>query len=162
MIQIVITGASGIVGQTLCNYLRPNFQLQEISRLQLQKIRADHLENAEAIVHLAAKAHDLNRTANPDAYYQVNYGLTKQLFDAFIQSNAKSFVFISSVKAATDEVVGTLTENFVPNPQTHYGKSKHLAEQYLLSTALPAGKEFYILRPCMIHGPGNKGNLDLL
>ena len=37
-----------------------------------------------------------------------------------------------------------------------------LAEQYILSKPLPPGKRVCILRPCMIHGPGNKGNLNLL
>jgi nucleoside-diphosphate-sugar epimerase len=36
------------------------------------------------------------------------------------------------------------------------------AENYLTSQKLPSGKFLYILRPCMIHGPGNKGNLNLL
>jgi nucleoside-diphosphate-sugar epimerase len=55
-----------------------------------------------------------------------------------------------------------LTEEVTPNPITHYGKSKLLAEQYILSQPIPDGKRVYILRPCMIHGPGNKGNLNLL
>jgi len=59
-------------------------------------------------------------------------------------------------------VNGALTEDFLPNPITHYGKSKLLAEQYILSKEIPDDKRIYILRPCMIHGPGNKGNLNLL
>jgi nucleoside-diphosphate-sugar epimerase len=59
-------------------------------------------------------------------------------------------------------VSGELTEEYIPNPITHYGKSKLIAEQYILSKELPEGKRVYILRPCMIHGPGNKGNLNLL
>jgi nucleoside-diphosphate-sugar epimerase len=59
-------------------------------------------------------------------------------------------------------VDGELNEEFIPNPVTHYGKSKLLAEHYILSKEMPAGKRVYILRPCMIHGAGNKGNLNLL
>jgi nucleoside-diphosphate-sugar epimerase len=66
------------------------------------------------------------------------------------------------VKAVSDEVQGELNEEHIPNPITHYGKSKLLAEQYILSKEIPEGKQVYILRPCMIHGPGNKGNLNLL
>jgi nucleoside-diphosphate-sugar epimerase len=55
-----------------------------------------------------------------------------------------------------------LCEKHIANPTTHYGKSKLLAEQYILSKKIPNGKRVYILRPCMIHGPGNKGNLNLL
>lgn len=55
-----------------------------------------------------------------------------------------------------------MSEDGIPNPKTHYGIAKHQAEQYILSAALPEGKRVYILRPCMIHGPGNKENLNLL
>jgi nucleoside-diphosphate-sugar epimerase len=69
---------------------------------------------------------------------------------------------LSSVKAVADEVSGELIEQHHPNPVTHYGKSKLLAEQYIFSKEIPEGKRVYVLRPCMIHGPGNKGNLNLL
>ena len=72
------------------------------------------------------------------------------------------FVFMSTVKAVADEVKGILSEDAIPNPKTHYGIAKHQAEQYILSHKLSEGKRVYILRPCMIHGPGNKGNLNLL
>lgn len=118
--------------------------------------------NGDAVIHLAGKAHDIKKISNPDEYYQVNFELTKKLYDAFLKSNAKKFIFISSVKAAADKVDGVLTEDSIPNPQTHYGKSKLMDEQYIQGQPLPAGKSFYILRPCMIHVPGNKGNLNLL
>ena len=66
------------------------------------------------------------------------------------------------MKAAADSIEMTLTEDYDPNPTTHYGKSKLFAEQYILNKTIPEGKRVYILRPCMIHGPGNKGNLNLL
>ncbi len=85
-----------------------------------------------------------------------------KIYNSFISSNAKVFVFISSVKAIANEVVGELYEEEIPNPITHYGKSKLLAEQYIQSNPAGYSKRVYILRPCMIHGPGNKGNLNLL
>ena len=115
-----------------------------------------------AIIHLAGKAHDLKKVANPEEYYDVNTNLTNFIFDTFLTSNAKVFITLSSVKAAADEVYGELTEEYIPNPITHYGKSKLLAEQYIFSKEIPEGKRVYVLRPCMIHGPGNKGNLNLL
>src|SRR5690554_2720506 len=50
----------------------------------------------------------------------------------------------------------------MPKAVTPYGQSKLEAETYLLNQKLPEGKRLFILRPCMIHGPGNKGNLNLL
>ena len=88
--------------------------------------------------------------------------MTKQIFQQFLESDAKVFLALSSVKAVADEVVGELTEEATPNPITHYGKSKLLAEENILSLPIPEGKRVYILRPCMIHGAGNKGNLNLL
>src|SRR5690606_12289356 len=89
-------------------------------------------------------------------------GLTKELFDRFLDSNIKDFIYFSSVKAVADTVEEKLTENIKPHPKTVYGKLKLKAEEYLLSKELPEGKRLFILRPCMIHGPGNKGNLNLL
>ena len=162
MTQIAISGASGFVGQNLCNYLMSNFQLQEISRLQLQQIESNYLVNFDTVLHLAGKAHDLKKVTSSDEYYKVNTELTKEIFNAFLASKAKVFITLSSVKAIADNVEGELSEEATPNPITHYGKSKLLAEQYILSQPIPEGKRFYILRPCMIHGPGNKGNLNLL
>lgn len=65
-------------------------------------------------------------------------------------------------KSAADRVEGGLTEDVVPTPLGPYGESKIKAEEYVLGKELPAGKQVYIFRPCMIHGPGNKGNLNLL
>jgi nucleoside-diphosphate-sugar epimerase len=92
----------------------------------------------------------------------VGIGIRMTTFDAFLSSDAKIFITLSSVKAAADTLESVLTEVHHPNPITHYGKSKLLAEQYILSKTIPEGKRIYILRPCMIHGPGNKGNLNLL
>ena len=69
---------------------------------------------------------------------------------------------LSSVKAVADNLVGVLSEDRKPSPKTHYGKSKLYAERYILSKKIPNNKRIYILRPCMIHGPNNKGNLNLL
>jgi nucleoside-diphosphate-sugar epimerase len=162
MIQIRITGASGFVGQNLFNFFKINYQLKEITRLDILKVSSTDWINSQVIIHLAGKAHDLKKTSNPDEYYQVNTELTKKVFDAFLASDAKVFITLSSVKAVADEVFGFLTEEHTPDPITHYGKSKLLAEQYILSKDIHEGKRVYILRPCMIHGPGNKGNLNLL
>jgi len=159
--KISITGSSGFVGQNLLAYLKNNFECNTVSRSDLNS-NSLSLKGADVVIHLAGKAHDMKNIADPNEYYQVNSELTKHLYDNFLRSDAKKFIFISSVKSVADQVEGVLTENHKPNPQTDYGKSKLMAEVYIQNQTLPKGKSFYILRPCMIHGPGNRGNLNLL
>lgn len=156
MKSIFLTGSSGFVGTNLINYF--------ISSYEITRFKKEHpiFINEDIVIHLAGKAHDFKKISNPDDYYKNNTELTKKIFDAFILSNAKVFITLSSVKAAADEVHEILTENILPNPKTHYGKSKLLAEQYILSQSIPNWKRVYILRPCLIHGKNNKGNLNLL
>ncbi len=157
---IEISGSTGFVGENLVLYLNHNFQ---VKRTSLRYIPNQQITiNGDVFVHLAGKAHDLKKVSKPEDYYDANFELVKQVFDAFLASKAKAFILISSVKAVADEVDGVLTEVATPSPATHYGKSKLLAELYLLSKKCPDEKKIYILRPCMIHGMGNKGNLNLL
>lgn len=159
--NVNITGASGFVGTNLIRYLTNlKINVKPLSRSILHDTL--FFSKGDVVVHLAGKAHDLKETSNPDEYYKVNFELTKKIYDTFLKSEAEMFIFISSVKAAADVVDGVLTEEMKASPQTHYGKSKLMAEEYIQKQILPEGKLYYILRPCMIHGPGNKGNLNLL
>ncbi len=166
--NIALTGSSGFVGINLIPYLKDHnhsvFAFSQNKGINYSNFNDTNInENKiEAIVHLAGKAHDLKKISSPDTYYQVNTELTKQVYDVFLASNAKVFITLSSVKAVADNVEGILDEGYIPQPITHYGKSKLLAEKYILSKEIPKGKRVYILRPCMIHGPNNKGNLNLL
>ena len=156
MNSIYLTGSSGFVGTHLLSYLSSGYQFRPYNRGEEVFVQED------IVIHLVGKAHDTKNVVESDEYYKVNTELTKKIFDAFLLSNASVFITLSSVKAAADVVEGVLTEEVKPNPNTHYGKSKLLAEQYILKQSIPAGKRVYIIRPCMIHGPGNKGNLNLL
>ena len=123
------------------------------------------LPQFDAIIHLAGKAHDTKNQSAAQSYFDINTGLTQKIFDFFLESSAKKFIFFSSVKAAADSVVGdVLTEDVIPTPVGPYGESKIQAEEYIKKhfTFSNTDKQVYILRPCMIHGPGNKGNLNLL
>ena len=154
--NIFLTGSSGFIGNNLLHFFSGNFEITSYKR------DSEFYVNQEIFIHLAGKAHDLKSTSTPAEYYKVNTDLTKKVYDTFLASEAKVFITLSSVKAIADQVEGELMEQHHPNPITHYGKSKLLAEQYILSKDIPQGKRVYILRPCMIHGPGNNGNLNLL
>lgn len=160
--KIIITGLSGFVGKNLTQYLL-NHEL-EVKSLSLRdsswKIELDKTSNA--IIHLAGKAHDLENTSEEAEYFKINRDLTIDLFQEFLNSDIQDFFYFSSVKAVADTAIGIIDENIIPKPLTPYGKSKFEAEEYLLSQQLPGDKRVFIIRPCMIHGPGNKGNLNLL
>lgn len=177
MKRILITGINGFVGTNFTNSWSKNHKLFGVDIRQPEKVGVertfgwedmDKLPPVDAIVHLAGKAHDTKNQSVAQSYFDINTGLTERIFDFFLQSDAKTFVFFSSVKAAADSVPGdVLTEDVVPAPVGPYGESKIRAEEYILSklsavSVQLSAKRIYILRPCMIHGPGNKGNLNLL
>jgi nucleoside-diphosphate-sugar epimerase len=165
----IITGVKGFVAGNLKKYLIfHNKQVIGVSRIPLYEdlgyddISIDIMNKSKSFIHLAGKAHDLKGTSEAKDYFEVNTELTKRLFDKFLVSDCEVFIYMSSVKAVADVVDGILTEDVIPNPITVYGKSKIAAEIYILSKQIPDNKRVYILRPCMIHGPNNKGNLNLL
>lgn len=166
--KILITGITGFVGVNLKKYLEHKFSILGISRIKdnqtisYQDLDIKQLNDTKAFIHLAGKAHDLKKTSKDNEYFEVNTELTKKLFNQFLENKCEVFIYMSSVKAVADEVLTILEEDVVPNPVTVYGKSKLAAEEYILSQKLPNNKRVYILRPCMIHGPNNKGNLNLL
>lgn len=171
--RVLITGIHGFVGSNLVNALVDKnviFGLDIIDPLKpginftfnWDDLDAGRVPDVDAIVHLAGKAHDTKNKAAAEVYFKVNRDLTIKIFDYFCNKpNIKKFVFFSTAKAAADKVDGILTEDVVPAPVGPYGESKIAAENYILEH-LPEGKDVYIFRPCMIHGPGNKGNLNLL
>ncbi|UBD69011.1 NAD-dependent epimerase/dehydratase family protein [Bacteroides cellulosilyticus] len=187
--NILITGVHGFVGSNLVVALKGHHSLYGLDIVAPEKegvvktfawkdiettsFPMQFLPKFDAIIHLAGKAHDTKNQSASQVYFDINTGLTQKIFDFFLESSAKKFIFFSSVKAAADSVVGDmLTEDVIPTPVGPYGESKIAAEEYILSklrsehgelkVAMQRDKQVYILRPCMIHGPGNKGNLNLL
>lgn len=188
--KILITGIHGFVGTNLVKALQAEHQIYGLDIVapvkegvvktysweELEK----NMPEIDAVIHLAGKAHDTKNKSAADIYFKVNTGLTQRIFDWFLaQKRTKKFIFFSTVKSAADVVEGdVLTEECVPTPVGPYGESKIKAENYILEKFAPEAlqnpyhafgnstlypeKQVYIMRPCMIHGPGNKGNLNLL
>ena len=179
--KYLITGIHGFVGKNLVLYLSRNKDCR-IYGIDIVAPYVDGVEKTyswidldngvvppvDAIIHLAGKAHDTKNKAEAKVYFEINTGLTQKIFDYYLRSGAKKFVFFSTVKAAANSVVGILTEDVLPTPRGPYGESKIKAEEYIKSmfnidlAESQNCKSVYILRSCMIHGPGNKGNLNLL
>tara|TARA_B100001059_G_C17839523_1_gene591032 strand:- start:368 stop:1291 length:924 start_codon:yes stop_codon:yes gene_type:complete len=165
--SVIITGNNGFVGNNLSLYLKEK-QIIGVSRnpskyqINYEELNTTLINKSVGILHLAGKAHDLKNTSEEKEYFNVNTELTKRLFNLFLKSDCEIFIYMSSVKAVSDSLDIVLKESKLPNPKTAYGKSKLAAETYILSKKVPKDKRVYILRPCMIHGPGNKGNLNIL
>ena len=178
--NILITGIHGFVGSNLVNALKRQHTIFGLDIVAPAKDGVERtyswadldngrLPRVDAIIHLAGKAHDTKNRSAAEVYFQVNTGLTKKIFDYFsCHPETGKFIFFSSVKAAVDKVPGeVLYEDIEPCPVGPYGESKVKAENYIREQIerrreIYEGREIVILRPCMIHGPGNKGNLNLL
>lgn len=173
--KILITGPHGFVGKNLIRSLCNDNELYGLARqhdampgvkdvFTWDDLANDTLPSVDAIIHLAGKAHDTKNRTEADVYFKVNRDLTQELYDYYLaHPSIRTFIFFSSVKAAADRVQGdVLTEDVVPTPVGPYGESKHEAEDYLLAHPADDRHKVFILRPCMMHGEGNKGNLNLL
>lgn len=173
--RLLITGIHGFVGSNFVRAFRCEYEIYGLDIVAPEKegiiktFSWDDLDNyripqVDAIIHLAGKAHDTKNKSAADVYFKINTELTKKVFDYFkSNTNISKFIFFSSVKAAVDKVPGDiLTEDVATAPVGPYGESKVLAEEYIRENFTKNdGRDVVILRPCMIHGPGNKGNLNL-
>jgi len=166
--KFLITGAYGFVGTNLCKYLVGKGH--ECIALDIPAAKRegvpyaaffswdelDQLPPCDVVVHLAGKAHDLKKVASEQSYFDINVGLTQRIYEAFRKEVEKvggqrKFIYFSSSKASADG--------------NAYGRSKLAAEKWLEEQSLTTNNQqltTIILRPAMIHGPGNKGNLNLL
>lgn len=172
--RILITGIHGFVGSNIVKALSANNRIYGLDIIDpikdgvMKTFCWDDLDHedfpkVDAVIHLAGKAHDVKNKSAADVYFKINTGLTQKIYDWFLKSSAHKFIFFSSVKAAAGFVPGdVLTEDVPTHPVGPYGESKIKAEEYIQAHPVPSDKSVYILRPCMIHGPGNKGNLNLL
>lgn len=190
--NILITGVHGFVGSNLVKALSKQHSIYGldivspenegvIKTFSWEDLDKEGFPEINVVIHLAGKAHDVRNKSAAYVYFKVNTGLTQRIFDWYLKrSSARKFIFFSTVKSAADRVEGDcLTEECIPTPVGPYGESKIKAENYILehfapkalsrpfhnfddSDSVVPGKQVYIMRPCMIHGPGNKGNLNLL
>lgn len=176
--KILVTGATGFIGQALIAALRksPAVVVVAASRsnvsapgimdhrdhdlLDIQRLPP--LSDVDVVIHTAARVHvmDDKSTDKLAAFRAANVAGTQALAEAAVQAGVKRFIYLSSIKVngESTEPGKPFTAFDTPNPQDPYGISKWEAELVLREIETRTGMEVVIIRPPLVYGPGVKAN----
>lgn len=144
--NILVTGAKGMVGTALVNNLknikenknrtRPNIHVDEIYEYDLQSTEEEldrYCENADFVFHLAG----VNRPENPEDFMKGNFGFTSQLLGTLKKYGNKATIMLSS------SIQATLSGRF---GDSEYGRSKKAGEDLFFAYAEEAGAKVAVYR----------------
>ncbi len=176
--RVLVTGATGFVGQALCARLA---QLGYAVRALLRRDRplpegasdcavigdigeatdwGPALRDVQAVVHLAARAHVLHDACrNDELYFRTNSRGTERLAESAARCGVERFVFLSTIKVNGEESpIRGFTAKDPPNPLDVYGRSKWEAEKAIARIAEDFGLPAVIVRSPLVYGPGVRAN----
>ena len=183
MNNILVTGGTGFIGGHLLPVLNkqnlhftlaarhrisyalnPDLKVVKIGEINEITDWTEALKEIDIVIHLAARAHQLNDQAiNPEAeFLRINCEGTKTLVKQAIASGVKHFIFISSIGAMATLSEQILTEESPCHPDTPYGRSKLQAEKALTELCHDSQMTWTIIRPTLVYGSGNPGNMERL
>lgn len=121
------------------------------------------LRDADAVIHLAARAHLLDEAAaDEEAFMRVNARGTSRLVQQSVDAGVRRFILMSSIGAVTASSESLVTLDTPCKPETPYGRSKLAAERALIDQSRGTNMVWTILRPTLVYGPGNPGNMGRL
>lgn len=180
--RVAVTGANGLVGGYVCRafsdagdnvvaLVRDPDKAALLKATEVRKIPSlstdtpgatlsAALNGVDAVVHLAAHVHVMSGAPDPTVFHDVNVGGSLSLLEAAIAAGAKTFIYMSSVKAAGEETQPgrPLSHNDTPAPEDDYGRSKHAAEEALMRRAKSWDGRLVIFRPTFVYGWPATGN----
>lgn len=183
--RVLVTGANGFVGRALCRQLAARgVEVTALVRSPCDIAGARHvhavgdftavtewrpwLTGLDAIAHLAALTHDGTRGASAADFHALNVDVSRHLAEAAVESGIRRFVYLSSIKVNGESsrrergVIHACSAADVPAPEDDYGRSKLEAEQALRALWSRVDGALTVLRPPLVYGPGQKGNLPRL
>lgn len=144
--NILVTGAKGMVGTALCNNLknirdnknrtRPQIKIDEIFEYDLNSTDAEldeYCEKADFVFNLAG----VNRPENPADFMKGNFGFASTLLDTLKKHNNKVGIMLSS------SVQATLAGRFC---NSEYGRSKKAGEELFFQYGKETGAPVYVYR----------------
>ena len=179
--KILVTGASGFIGNFLLTALRDaGHEVRAASRSRVEQQGIDYvlapelgpdadwsraLNGVDAVIHLAGRAHVPSKNADSETeelHFCINTEGTRALADQAAAAGLKHFVFVSSCHAVAAESEVQITEKTQSNPLTAYGRSKLEAERAIGKALSNTACAWTILRPPLVYGKGNRANFGLL
>lgn len=180
--SVLVTGATGFVGQALIEYLlkmgvykiyaavRVNTgafssSVHVIENFDITKPECclGILEDIDCVIHCAGRVHVMTElSSNPlEEFKKVNLFGTLNLAEAAAKAGVKRFIFLSSIGVNGAQTFGKpYTADDIPMPHSDYAQSKYLAEQALQNLLTSVDMEVVIIRPPLVYGPAAKGNFN--
>lgn len=170
--KIIFTGHNGFLGSNMNSFWKTK-GIKTVSLTEIVGKPVDIsfpfnlklLEEYDAIVHVAGKAHIVPKTKDEkEAFWKVNFEGTKNLCKAMEGSMniPQNFIFISTVSVYGREEGENISESQPLNGNSPYALSKIEAEKWLQQWSENRGINLLIFRLPLIAGPNPPGNLDAM
>ena len=183
MKKILITGASGFIGNHLCNKLsvpgniiygafrqiKCNLKNSIFHKITVGDIDSKTnwkkaLKSVDYVIHCAGVAHEFNYKKKNNYYYSVNVDGTKRLAEQAAEAGIKRLIFLSTIKVNGENTdiknqPNVFFYNDIPQPKDIYSKTKFLAEKVLREISHETKLEIVVLRLPLVYGSNPKGNI---